>query len=205
VAVKAGRGVVLHHRHRTFVQEGVDLGAEGASPSQVGGSLNWRRGGRSWRRLLECPERRSPSGTSGPRNRCDVAADRQQWSWVARHLTTQEELNLKSHFLVRPRPLPPRKGRLAGGPEPPIEEKEEDLLHFLPRSFCPPELNFLFWLGHRARVSEEGCWKTGVSRGRRCLHDGTPLRLGARSGPCLGLLFGMRPDGVPDFAGAGGR
>jgi hypothetical protein len=70
----------------------------------------------------------------------------------ARHLTTQEELTLKSHFLVRPPPRPPRKGRLAGGPEPPLEE--EDLLLFLPRS-CTPELNFLFWLGHRARASED--------------------------------------------------
>jgi hypothetical protein len=53
VAVKARGGVVLYHRHRTLVQEGLDLSAEGASLCRVCGSLNWRRGGRSWQRLLE--------------------------------------------------------------------------------------------------------------------------------------------------------
>jgi hypothetical protein len=51
VAVKAGRGVVLHHRHHTLVKEGLDLGAEGARPWRINGSLNWRQGGRGWRAL----------------------------------------------------------------------------------------------------------------------------------------------------------
>jgi hypothetical protein len=109
---------------------------------------------------------------------------------VARHLTTQEELTLKSHFLVRPPPRPPQKGRLAGRPEPPLEEEEEDLLLFLPRS-CPPELNFLFWVGHRARASEDERLSGEAGSTRRYPRD------------CPGLLLGMQPDEVPDFARAG--
>jgi hypothetical protein len=84
VAVKAGGGVVLHHRHRTLVQEGPRCGGREPAPGRWGSELetewSWLAGtsrSPSGHRSGQRPLQRSPSGTSGPRNWSDIAADRQ--------------------------------------------------------------------------------------------------------------------------------
>jgi hypothetical protein len=81
----------------------------------------------SGRRSEQCPVRRSLSGTNGPRNQRDATVVRQQRSRVARYLTTQEELTLKSQFLVRLPPWSPEKAARQNDRSRPWKKRRTDL------------------------------------------------------------------------------